>query len=133
MGHDLPMKQPQITLYGIPNCDTVKKARAWLTTHGLAYHFHDFKKEGVCAERLATWCKAAGLEQVLNRKGTTWRGLTLTEQANANQLEHALALMQAHTSLIKRPIVEWGRETGQHITVGFSPEAWMEHTQPNAN
>ena len=130
MGHDLAMKQPQITLYGIPNCDTVKKARVWLTTHGFEHKFHDFKKEGLSKERLATWCVAAGLDKVLNRKGTTWRGLTLTEQESAGQLEHALALMQANTSLIKRPIVEWGNETEQQVTVGFSSEAWMKHLQP---
>ena len=130
MGHDLAMKQPQITLYGIPNCDTVKKARVWLTTHGFEHKFHDFKKEGISSERLATWCVAAGLDKVLNRKGTTWRGLTLTEQESAGQLEHALALMQANTSLIKRPIVEWCNETKQQVTVGFSSEAWMKHLQP---
>mgnify|MGYP003598883167 FL=1 len=130
MGHDLAMKQPQITLYGIPNCDTVKKARVWLTTHGFEHKFHYFKKEGISSERLATWCVAAGLDKVLNRKGTTWRGLTLTEQESAGQLEHALALMQANTSLIKRPIVEWGNETKQQVTVGFSSEAWMKHLQP---
>jgi arsenate reductase (glutaredoxin) len=132
MGHDLPMKQPQITLYGIPNCDTVKKARAWLTTHGLGHQFHDLKKEGVSAERLATWCSTAGLDKVLNRKGTTWRGLTPTQQESAGQLEHALALMKANTSLIKRPIIEWGSETEAQLTVGFSPETWMKHIQPGA-
>lgn len=133
MGHDLPMKQPQITLYGIPNCDTVKKARVWLTNHGLEHAFHDFKKEGVTADRLATWCHTAGLDKVLNRKGTTWRALTPTEQESANQLASALALMQANTSLIKRPIVEWSSEAGRQVTVGFSPEAWVEHIQPKTN
>ena len=69
------------TLYGIPNCDTVKRARDWLATHGVAYDFHDFKKSGVPADRLAAWVAAAGWERVLNRKGTTWRKLPEPQQA----------------------------------------------------
>ena len=103
-----------------------------VATHGLGHQFHDLKKEGVSAERLATWCSTAGLDKVLNRKGTTWRGLTPTQQESAGQLEHALALMQANTSLIKRPIVEWDSETEAQLTVGFSPETWMKHIQPGA-
>jgi len=109
-----------IILYGIPNCDTVKKARAWLTAQGLTYEFHDFKKAGVPADRLAVWESELGWEKLLNRKGTTWRKLDLPEQAGAVDAVSAQALMRAQPSLIKRPVVEWGRRT----TVGFDPIAW---------
>lgn len=109
-----------IVLYGIPNCDTVKKARAWLTGNGLAYQFHDFKKQGVPAERLREWTAQCGWERLVNRQGTTWRKLDTKEQAAVTDAASAQALMQAHPSVIKRPVVEWGDE----ITVGFDPAAW---------
>jgi Spx/MgsR family transcriptional regulator len=109
-----------IILYGIPNCDTVKKARAWLTAQGLAHEFHDFKKAGVPADRLAAWESALGWQKLLNRKGTTWRKLDPQEQASVVDAASAQALMRAQPSLVKRPVVEWGRCT----TVGFDPLAW---------
>ncbi len=109
-----------IILYGIPNCDTVKKARAWLTAHGLNHEFHDFKKVGVPADRLAAWEAALGWQTLLNRKGTTWRKLDLQEQSAAVDAISAQALMRSQPSLIKRPVVEWGGRT----TVGFDPVAW---------
>ncbi len=109
-----------ITLYGIPNCDTVKKARAWLDAHQIAYAFHDFKKSGVPAERLARWADALGWEKLLNRQGTTWRKLEAGQQARAQDSASAQALMCEQASLIKRPVVEWpGR-----ISVGFKAEEW---------
>jgi arsenate reductase (glutaredoxin) len=122
-----PMKQREITLYGIPNCDTVKKARAWLAAQSLDYTFHDFKKQGVSMDRLQAWCSALGVNVVLNQKGTTWRALTPTEQESATEMAGALELMHRHTSLIKRPIVEWSIGPESKVTAGFSPEAWAQH------
>ena len=110
-----------ITLYGIPNCDTVKKARAWLAEHGKSHAFHDFKKHGVPAAELARWADAVGWESLLNRKCTTWRQLTAEAQGAVHDSDSAQALMQAHTSVIKRPVVDWG--DGQ-LTVGFNPQIW---------
>jgi Spx/MgsR family transcriptional regulator len=109
-----------IVLYGIPNCDTVKKARAWLDGHRVAYRFHDFKKQGVPAERLDEWLARCGWERVLNRKGTTWRKLDTNLQESVRDAAGAKALMLTNASVIKRPIVEWDAD----ITVGFDPDAW---------
>lgn len=112
-----------ITVYGISNCDTVKKARAWLAEHSLAYEFHDFKKQGVPAQKLAAWEKAVGWEKLLNRQGTTWRKLDAEVQAATRDAASAMAVMQAHASVIKRPVVEWQDQAGQ-TTVGFDPKIW---------
>jgi len=109
-----------ITVYGIAHCDTVKKAKAWLDGRGLAYQFHDFKKAGVSEDHLHAWAKAVGWEKLLNRQGTTWRKLDPAEQAGVVDQESALALMGRHTSVIKRPVVQW---SGQ-ISVGFKAEDW---------
>jgi arsenate reductase len=109
-----------ITLYGIPNCDTVKKARVWLDSHALPYTLHDFKKAGVPADRLAAWTTTLGWEKVLNRQGTTWRKLDAATQASVVDAASAQVVMAAHASTIKRPVVEWGDAT----TVGFSADAW---------
>jgi arsenate reductase len=108
-------------LYGIPNCDTVKRARDWLTTCGVSVDFHDFKKAGVPADRLAAWVDAAGWERVLNRKGTTWRKLAPAQQAAVVDAASAQALMRDQASVIKRPVVEW--DDGR-ITVGFDADEW---------
>jgi arsenate reductase (glutaredoxin) len=109
-----------IVLYGIPNCDTVKKARAWLAQAGVAYRFHDFKKDGVPGERLDAWVEQLGWEALLNRKGSTWRKLDRANQDRAAAAGGAKALMRAEPSVIKRPVVDWGGQT----TVGFDPAAW---------
>lgn len=109
-----------IKLYGIPNCDTVRKARAWLTEHGQAYTFHDFRKQGVAPELLAPWIQTAGWETLLNRKGTTWRKLDAAAQAAVVDAASACALMLANASVIKRPVVDWGTD----ITVGFDAADW---------
>ncbi len=114
----------QITLYGIPNCDTVKKARAWLTGQGLDYHFHDFKKDGVPAERLDGWIADLGWEPLVNRKGTTWRKLDAV-QAGVHDAASARQLMLAQPSVIKRPVVQWGPKT----TVGFDAAGWALHAR----
>lgn len=115
-----------INLYGISNCDTVKKARAWLTAQRLEYHFHDFKKHGVPADRLAAWMAAAGWEKLVNRQGTTWRNLGADTQATVHDAASASALLQAQASAIKRPVVEWCRGTETRITVGFDPDLWTQ-------
>ena len=109
-----------IHLYGIPNCDTVKKARVWLDAQGKAYAFHDYKKEGADPERLAAWIAAAGLDTVVNRKGTTFRGLSEEDKAKAADSHTAVALLVQHPSVIKRPITE---HPGG-VLVGFKEEEW---------
>ncbi|MDO9405528.1 MAG: Spx/MgsR family RNA polymerase-binding regulatory protein [Polaromonas sp.] len=109
-----------IILYGIPNCDTVKKARTWLDAQGATWQFHDFKKQGVPADRLAGWQDAVG-DKLLNRQGTTWRKLDPAVQAQAADAAGARSVMQDHPSVIKRPVVEWA--DGQ-VTVGFDAAAW---------
>jgi len=109
-----------IHLYGIPNCDTVKKARVWLDQHGIIATFHDYKKEGADPERLAAWIAAAGLDTVVNRKGTTYRKLSDAEKAAAADSHTAVALLVQQTSIIKRPIVEYPGG----ILVGFKEDEW---------
>ena len=111
-----------ITLYGIPNCDTVKKARAWLTERGQTYAFHDFKKQGVPADKLQQWASVPGWDKLLNRKGTTWRKLDAAVQAGVVDAASAQALMLSNPSVIKRPVVDWGQE----VSVGFDAAAWAE-------
>jgi Spx/MgsR family transcriptional regulator len=106
-------------LYGIPNCDTVKKARVWLDAHGIAYTFHDYKKAGADAGKLAAWCDAAGWETVLNRAGTTFKKLPDADKADLSQAK-AITLMLAQPSMIKRPVVE--RSGG--LLIGFKPDKW---------
>lgn len=108
-----------ITLYGIPNCDTVKKARTWLEAQGLAYAFHDYKKAGADAGKLAAWCAAAGWDKVLNRAGTTFRKLPDADKADLDQTK-AIAVMLANPSCIKRPILE---HPGG-LLVGFKEADW---------
>ena len=115
-----------IILYGIPNCDTVKKARAWLAGQGLAYQFHDFKKQGVPVERLSAWMAAVGWDKLLNRQGTTWRKLDAATQAAVHDAPSARALMLEQPSIIKRPVVEWRQGGTLRVTVGFDAAQWSE-------
>ena len=118
-----------ITLYGIPNCDTVKKARAWLTDQGLEYEFYDFKKRGVPADRLTNWVQAVGWEKLLNRQGTTWRKLDAAAQVSVQDAASAQALMLGNPSLVKRPVMEWPKSkttVEAKITVGFDHQSWAE-------
>jgi Spx/MgsR family transcriptional regulator len=109
-------------LHGIPNCDTVKRARAWLTDHGVEYHFHDFKKSGVPDDRLSAWLASAGWERLLNRKGTMWRKLDDATRDAVVDAASAAQLMRAQPSVIKRPVVDWpdGR-----TTVGFDEAEFL--------
>jgi arsenate reductase (glutaredoxin) len=110
------------TVYGISNCDTVKKARAWLTEHGMTYQFHDFKKQGVPEPQLDHWLNAAGWEKLLTRQGTTWRKLDDAAKAAVTDAKSARALMLSQPSVIKRPVVKW---SAGDVTVGFDAAAWQ--------
>lgn len=113
-----------IHVYGIPSCDTVKKARKWLDAQGLVYTFHDYKKEGADPEKLAVWIDAEGVDTVLNRRGTTWRKLSDDQKADVDAAK-AVALLQANPSMIKRPVVE---HPGG-LLVGFSENQWTAALQ----
>ena len=117
------MKSTSITVYGIPNCDTVKKARAWLTGNGVDYQFHDFKKQGVPLPQLDNWLKTVGWEKLVNRQGTTWRKLDDAVKATVVDAPSAKTLMLAQASVIKRPVVEW---SAGDVTVGFDAARWQQ-------
>lgn len=106
-----------ITIYGIRNCDTMKKARAWLDGNGIAYAFHDYKKDGIDRDRLEAWAKEVGWETLVNRAGTTFRKLPEADRAGLSE-KKAIALMLEHPSLIKRPVLD----LGDRRLVGFKPD-----------
>lgn len=108
------------TVYGIKNCDTVKKAHAWLAAHRIAYHFHDYKKTGIDHDRILGWIETAGLDRVLNRAGTTFRKLPEDRRVDLDA-RSAAALMAEHPSCIRRPIVEHP----DGLLVGFAPDVWQ--------
>ena len=108
-----------VTIYGIPNCDTMKKARVWLDAHKVAHVFHDYKKAGVDKATLEDWVKRAGWEIVLNRAGTTFRGLPEADKANLTAAK-AVKLMLAQPGMIKRPVLIAGKE----MLVGFKPDQY---------
>ena len=108
-----------ITIYGIKNCDTMKKARLWLDEHGVAYAFHDYKAEGIERARLEGWAKAVGWEVLLNRAGTTFRTLPETTREGLTQ-KKVIALMLEQSSMIKRPVLDLGGK----LLVGFKPEVY---------
>lgn len=110
------------TLYGIPNCDTVKQARSWLDQHGMRYQFHDFKKNGVPEAALDRWLADAGWDTLVNRRGTTWRRLDEAARSAVIDTASARAVLLAQPSLIKRPVVEW--LSPARLTVGFDAAAW---------
>jgi arsenate reductase len=109
-----------ITIYGIKNCDTMKKARSWLDKAGVDYAFHDYKSKGIGREQLERWAKKAGWETLLNRAGTTFRKLPDKDKEGVTE-KKAIALMLAQPSMIKRPVLDLG---GGKILVGFSPELY---------
>ena len=110
-----------ITIYGIKNCDTMKKARAWLDKRGVEYVFHDYKREGIDKAHLQKWAEHAGWETLLNRAGTTFRKLPDRDKANITE-KKALELMLAQPSMIKRPVLEAGKK----LLVGFKPEDYAK-------
>lgn len=111
-----------IQVFGIPNCSSVKKALVWLQEQGVAYDFHDFKKKGLPEAALDHWLQALSWEVLLNRKGTTWRGLTAAEQAAVADAPSARAAMLARPSLVKRPVIVFRHD----VIVGVNPEAWSD-------
>jgi len=110
-----------ITLYGIKNCDTMKKARAWLDSHAVQYEFHDYKAAGIDPAVLARWCGEVGWETVLNRAGTTFRKLPPEQQLGLDERK-AITLMLAQPSMIKRPVLQYGKR----LLVGFKPEVYEQ-------
>ncbi len=108
-----------LTLYGIKNCDTMKKARAWLDGHGVKYAFHDYKDAGIERSQLAGWCGQVGWDALLNRGGTTFRKLPPAQASGLNEAK-AIALMLAQPSMIKRPVLD----LGERILVGFKPDSY---------
>lgn len=108
-----------VTIYGIKNCDTMKKAFTWLKDHGVAHDFHDYRKEGVDRKTLENWCRELGWETVLNRAGTTFRKLPEADREGLNE-KKAIALMLAQPSMIKRPVLD----IGGRLLAGFKPEAY---------
>lgn len=110
-------------VYGIPNCNTVKKALDWLTANGFSFEFHNFKKNGISAEKLNQWCDVFGWESVLNKKGTTWRKLSLEEQKDVVDQDAAVRFMLSHTSAIKRPIVE---QNSKAVLLSFNESQYSQ-------
>jgi arsenate reductase len=109
-------------LYGIKNCDTMKRARGWLDSHGVAYQFHDYQRSGLERDRLARWCAQVGWELLLNRAGTTFRKLDEMQKAQLDE-HKAIELMLRQPSMIKRPILEYAKG----LLVGFKPQIYAEH------
>ena len=109
------------TLYGIPNCDTVKKARTWLEKQKISYVFHDYKKSGITPAKLKQWCTQVGWEILLNKKGTTWKNLDEKIQAGVTNAKAAIKVLTENTSAIKRPVIEKGEKV---MIVGFDEEAY---------
>jgi arsenate reductase len=115
------------TIYGIKNCDTMKKARAWLDSHGLTYEFHDYKAIGIGKETLKKWSDEVGWETLLNRAGTTFRKLPDADKESLNERK-ALALMLEQPSMIKRPVLDFGGK----LVVGFKPEIYAKEVAPSS-
>jgi len=111
----------KVILFGIKNCDTMKKAFNWLSENGVDYEFTDYKKAGVAAAHLADWSQRAGWETLLNKRGLTWKKLTDAERTDVNETK-AIELMTQHPSLIKRPVLD----TGRQLIIGFTPENYTE-------
>ena len=120
------MTSVPVTIYGIKNCDTMKKARAWLDGHGVAYGFHDYKTEGIAKDKLKAWSDALGWETLLNRAGTTFRKLPDADKEGLNERK-AMALMMAQPSMIKRPVLDLGGK----LLVGFKPEIYAKEVAPS--
>jgi arsenate reductase len=112
-----------ITVYGIPNCDTIKKTRDWLDEHKIKFAFHDYKKSGISKEKLSAWSKKVGWEILLNKKSSTWRSLSTEEQQKVTSETTAIKVMMENNSIIKRPVIE----SGDVILVGYNEEQFIKH------
>src|ERR1043166_8279169 len=127
ISNDSQIMSKAITIYGIKNCDTMKKARAWLDDHGVMYDFHDYKAAGIAGDKLKKWSDELGWETLLNRAGTTFRKLPDSDCEGLNERK-ALALMLAQPSMIKRPVLD----LGGNLLVGFKPELYGSEVAPAA-
>lgn len=112
-----------VTVYGIPNCDTVKKSTVWLKNNAVEFDFHNYKTEGISDAKLKEWLKDVPMDKLLNKRSTTWKELTPEQQATADAKAGAIKLMREHTSLIKRPLVEWPDGSK---TAGFEAAVFAE-------
>lgn len=110
-------------VYGIKNCNTVKKAISWLEANQISYEFHDYKKKGISPEKLREWCGQTGAELLINRKGTTWRKFDDGQKEKAEEQKQAIELMATHTSVIKRPLIE---QNGQILAIGFDEKEYEQ-------
>lgn len=112
----------KIIIYGIPNCDTTKKALDWIRKEKVNFEFHDYKKSGITRHKLEEWCKKKGMDLILNKKSTTWRGLSDKEQEKAKDPKKVTTLMSKYTSVIKRPVIEFGND----LAVGFDEKIYKD-------
>ena len=112
-----------IIVYGIPNCDATKTAIKWLNKKEIAFSFHDYKQERISKQKLKEWCGKAGLETIFNKRSTTWRELTKAEQDKVTNQSSAIRLMIKNTSIIKRPVIEFGN----NLLIGFDEAAFSKH------
>jgi len=108
-----------ITIYGIPNCDTIKKTIDWFNQHQISFAFHDYKKQGISTATLNNWCKQVGWEILFNKRSTTWKALNSTTPISVNTEKEAIAIMTIHHSIIKRPVIE---KDGKVVAVGFKAD-----------
>ena len=111
-----------VIIYGIPNCDTTKKAMNWLKKNNIAFSFHDYKLQGISKEKLAEWCDKQGLETIFNKRSTTWKELPVAVQQKVTDREEAIKIMLANNSIIKRPVIEHNGK----IIVGYNEKAYKE-------
>ena len=111
------------TLYGIPNCNSVKKAMQWLQQNGISYTFHNYQKSGIEAQKLMEWSKQIGWPAIINRKGTTWKKNAIENEKQVSAEKGTLALLTAQTSIIKRPIIE---RSGKVVVVGFDEDQYLQ-------
>lgn len=109
-------------MYGIPNCDTVKKATVWLNKNKITFTFHDYKKEGITAAKLKEWCKLKNWELIFNKRSSTWKQVMTAHDGIVNNQAEAIHIMQHHTSIIKRPVIEFNDE----IIVGFDEKEYIQ-------
>ena len=113
----------KLIVYGIPNCDTTKKAMTWLSKKKIAFSFHDYKQLGISKEKLEAWCNKAGWETIFNKRSTTWRSLSPAEQKKITNQAAAIKLMIENTSIIKRPVIE----SGENLFIGFNEAAFSKY------
>jgi Spx/MgsR family transcriptional regulator len=122
----MTLPTPAPTVFGIPNCDSVRKGRAWLAAQGIAHTFHDLRRQGLDPAELARWSAAVGWQRLLNRQGQTWRALDEASRSQSADEAGALALLASHPTLIKRPVIRWA---DGRITVGVDEAAWADHAR----